>query len=240
MNQKFLWLILVIPLALHAAESAGELRFEIPTLSGFERHAELLEYPGYIGVTLENNDLHPTRSGKMIVKDGGREVQARNAVIRFVGKNGNSYAFEAGLSLGIGKASVTFPVTVNISPLRSGKTIVVAKLPLANLISDEKRARIDAKVRTLANAAAQQRVLDYLDQLAKAAGAGGSAVHEAILVDAFNRSGAPGMAGRDVGDAVPISEQWMLLVTLAIWLILFPLALLVYRLRRRRARPAVQ
>lgn len=231
----------LMPFAPCAAEQQNELKFEIATLPGFERHVSLLEHPGYIAIALENNDLHPTLSGKMVVRHQGREVQVRNGIVRFAGKIGSSYAYKAGVSLGIRKATVTFPVTVDLSALSSGKTIVVAELPLASLISDEKRARIHTKVRTLANPAAQRKILDYLDGLAEATGTRDSAaVREAILVDAYNRSGTPWMAGRDVGDAVPLSEQWMLLVTLAIWFILFPIALIVYRLRRRRARPAAQ
>lgn len=227
----------LLPAAPCAADE-GELRFEIAALPGFQRHVGLLEHPGYIGVALENVDLHPTLSSKLVVRERGREVEAKNLIIRFTGKNAASYAYEAGVSLGIGKTSVTFPVIVDLAALASGKTIVVAKLPLATLLSDEKRERIQTKVRMLANAPAQQKVLDYLDRLAKAAGPGAdpAALHEAILLDAYNRSGGPAMAGRDVGDAVPLSEQWMLIVTLAIWLILFPAGLLVYRLRRRRAR----
>ncbi len=44
--------------------------------------------------------------------------------------------------------------------------------------------------------------------------------------------------GRDVGDAVPLSDQRLLILTLIIWLIVVPVALLVHRLRRRRAKPA--
>ena len=236
------WRLLLLLAAMlpGAAQPANELRFEIPSLPGFERHAHLLERPGYIGVVLENNDLHPTFSSKMLVRDRGREVEVKQAVMRFTGRNAAVYSYEAGVSLGIGKAAITFPVSVDLSALASGKTIVVAQLPLATLIPDEKRERIDTKARMLANVAAQQKVLDYLDRLAKTAGPGDAqALIEAILIDAFNRSGAPGMAGHDVGDAVPLSEQWMLLVTLAIWLIVVPAALLIRRLRRRRARPAV-
>lgn len=222
------------------AQPANELRFEIPTLPGFQRHMHLLERPGYIGVLLENNDLHPTLSGKMLIRDRGREVEVKQAVMRFTGRTGPVYSYEAGVSLGIGRASITFPVTIDVSALASGNAVVVAKLPLATLIPDEKRERIDTKARMLANGAAQQKILDYLDRLAKTAGPGDpQALLDAILLDAYNRSGAPGMAGHDVGDAVPLSEQWMLLVTLAIWLIVVPAVLLIRRLRRRRARPAV-
>jgi hypothetical protein len=231
-------LVLTTPLVSYADEPANELKFEIHTLPGYQKYVGLLEYPGYIGVALENNDLHPTLSSKMTVRQRGRELAAENLFIRFTGRTDSSYAYEAGLSLGIGKTSVTFPVTVDLSGLNSGKTMVVAKLPLATLIPNEMRERIQTKVRTLANLAAQQKVLDYLDERTKTAGsADATALMEAILLDAYNRSDAT-PAG-DVGDAVPLSEQWMLLLTLAIWLIVVPVGLITYRLRRRRAKPVV-
>jgi hypothetical protein len=60
----------------------------------------------------------------------------------------------------------------------------------------------------LANVAAQQKLLDYLDRLAKNAPPGDArAINEAILLDAFNRGGPAAGPGSDVGDAVPISES---------------------------------
>jgi hypothetical protein len=235
---RYLWLAVLLPLASNAAEPGSELSFEIPTLPGYQRYVRLFEHPGYLAVLLENNDLPLTHSSKLIVRERGREVEAKNIVIRFIGRNGTSYNYEAGVTLGIGSASVTVPVVADFSGLAAGKTTVVARLPLATLIPGEKRERIQSKVRTFANAATQQKLLDYLDRLSKTVpGAGFDGLGEAILLDAYNRGGGPALRG-DVGDAVPLSEQWMLILTLAIWFILFPIALIVYRLRRPGAGPA--
>ena len=230
-----LWAALAVPLA--CAADPTQLRFEIKALPGFERHVALLEHPGYVGVALENVGLHPTLSSRLVLSDGGRQVEVKNFVLRFAGKQAAAYAYEAGVALGVGKMNITFPVTVDLSGLASGTAVVAAKLPLANLLSDEKRAALQTKVAMLANAPAQQKLLDYLDRLAKGAApdARPAALHEAILLDAYNRSGGPAsVLARDVGDALPVSEQWMLIVTLFIWFVLFPVGLLVYRLRRRR------
>jgi uncharacterized iron-regulated membrane protein len=40
---------------------------------------------------------------------------------------------------------------------------------------------------------------------------------------------------RDAGDALPLSDQWMLILTLVIWLVVVPALLLWYRRRARRA-----
>lgn len=176
----------------------------------------------------------------MILKDSGREVEARNTVFRFVGREGSVYSYEAGLSLGVrdARSRLTFPVNVDASS--QGKVTVFVKPPLADMLPAELIDRIQVKMRMVANASAQKKVLDYLDQLAKGtpAGAAPGALYEAILLDAYNRSGGPAIAGRDVGDALPLSDEWMLLLTLAIWLIAVPEALVVYRLRGRRGKPA--
>jgi len=57
---------------------------------------------------------------------------------------------------------------------------------------------------------------------------------QAILVDAYNRTAAPMPADvGDVGDALPLSDQWMLILTLVIWLFIVPGIVPWYRVRRR-------
>lgn len=232
-------LAILLALVSAAGQAGNELKFEIAVLPGFQRHVPLLEYPGYIGILLENNDLPPTLSSRMVIRQRGREVAAKNVVIRYKSKQGNSYAYDADVSLGLGKASIGLPVTVDVSALSAGKVVVAADLPLAVLISNEKRHRMQAKVAKLANAAAQRRILGYLDQRWERSAKDPTPLLEAILVDAYNRSGGAGIARQDFGDAVPLSEQWMLLITIAVWFVLLPIALLVRRLRRHRAKPAV-
>ena len=221
-----------------SADSADELRFEIAALAGLARHAALLEHPAYLAIVLENNDLNPILSSKLVIRDHGRELEARNAVFRFVSRNGATYTYEAGVSIGFAEAKsrLTLPVIIDLSSLSSGIATVLVKPPLASLLPAEWGDRIQVKVRMAANAASQKKVLDYLDRLAKAAApdAGLEALFEAVLLDSYNRSGVAGARGQDVGDALPLSEQWMLLLTLAIWLIVVPSALVVYRLRWRR------
>ena len=229
-----LWLAaFLIPIAA-LAQKSDEIRFEIAAVAGLERHVALLERPGYAAVALENNDLSPSVSSKLVIRERGREVEARNATFRYVGRKGERYAYEAGLSVGIGdtRTRLTMPVVVDVSALPAGKLSVVVKPPLAVLLPVDVVDRIQVKMRAVANAAAQQKMIEYLDRVAK----GGDAVtrYEDILLDAYNRGGGPGAAGRDAGDALPLSDQWMLIVSVFIWLVVAPALLLCYRLRWRR------
>lgn len=223
-----------------AAQGSGEIRFEISTVAGLERHLAFLEHPGYLAVALENNDLSPSLSSKLVVRDRGREVEARIAVFRYAGRQGALYNYEAGLAIGLGgaRSTLTFPVIVDLSSLAAGKAVVVVKPPLAALLPSDLSDRIQVKMRMVANAAAQKRIVDYLDGLAKGVpqNAGPAALFERVLLDAYNRGGGLGAAARDAGDALPLSEQWMLILTLLIWAVAVPA---VYFLRlRRRGKPA--
>jgi len=101
--------------------------------------------------------------------------------------------------------------------------------------------RIRLKTRLIANPAAQRQMLEYLNGLADGttASTDNQALIEAILLEAYNKSGGLRMPlGRDVGDAVPLSDQWLLILTLAIWFVVVPVILFVQRRRQARQRPA--
>ncbi len=222
------------------ARAADAIRIEIPVAPALDRYAGLLALPGYFGVALENNGLSPSMSSKLQVKDRGRELEIRNGSLRYEGKKGAIYTYEAAvtLNLGVSKSKLAFPVTIDLEQISSGKVVVTAMPPLANLFPSELTDRIRIKASLIANPATQQKMIEYLDGLTKlvpAGSAGVAALIELILIDAYNKGGGRvAMEGRDAGEAVPLSDQWMLLLTLAIWLLIVPALLLFQRLRARR------
>lgn len=235
------WLLgAAVPLL--AADAPREsIKLEIVTLRGFEKYDALLSQPGYLAIALENNGLSPSLSSKLKVGDGGRSLEIRGAVIGFVGKSGAVYSYEAGIMLGVGESKLTFPVTVDISAIKSGKATVTLSPPLAGMIPMDIIERIRLKVQLIANPSAQKTMLDYLDRLSETrqAAGGGDPFLNAILLDAYSKSGGPaGLGAGDAGDALPISEQWLLILTLVIWLIVVPTVLLVQRFRRNRRQAA--
>lgn len=225
--------------ALPTAEASAEMRLEISALPALQRYAALLAHPGYVAIVLESNGLTPSHSSKLIVRDRGGTVEARGALLRFVGRNGAVYDYELALvALGSSESRLAFPLSVDTSAIDSGRVVVTLRPPLAALIPDEWKERIQVKAQAIASAAAQRKVVDFLDLLAKDTGGDAAALYETILQDAYNRGSAPAGAGRDVGDALPISDQWLLLLTIFIWAVGLLSLLLVRRLRRGSARPA--
>lgn len=222
---------------------ADELRYEITVLQEFQRYTGLFERPGIGAILLESNNLSPSHSSKLIVMEGGKSLEVRFGKVRFVGRKDAHYSYEASIVAGPGGAisALTFPFVLDASGLSSGKAVVTLKPPLASLIPEGLNDRIQTKLRTIANPAAQRQVLDHLNSLSASAAATGGTLHEAILLDSYARSGGPaGGSGGDVGEALPVSDQALLILTVLIWIVAVPAAWW-YRRRSRRpkaARPA--
>jgi hypothetical protein len=215
-----------------AAIAADAVEFDLRAIPALQRYVDLLEHPGYIGVVLQNAGLS-TGQSKLKLGPEGRTAEVRNAQVRYLNKNGTVYNYEAGYLTGVGDTKITFPVAVDVAPLAAGKIKVKVNLPLSSLLPGDIRERIKLKAQVLGDTGAQQKVLKYLQGVSAE-----SNLAEAILLDAYNRSGGPAVPGRDAGDAVPLSDQSMLILTLLIWFVVVPVVLVIRRVRQRRANAA--
>jgi hypothetical protein len=209
------------------AERQGDaIVLKVPALPAAARHLKLFEYPSYLALALENNGFSPSYSSRLIVKSRS-EFEIRNASVRFVGRKGSIFQYEASLKLPLGGGGSTFrvPLEVDVSSLSAGSVVMRVYPPMSSLIPADLIERIESKARSLANDATQRQMLQYLDDVSKnqKAGDGVDAALEKILLDAYNRASTNTSSGRDVGDAEPLAEQYALIATLLIWLTLLPL-----------------
>jgi len=235
MRRALLGALLLACLLAAPARAAEELRFEIAVLPELKRHEALFAVPGYAAIALESNGLSPSLSSKLAVGDGGKSVGIRYGSARFVERKGALYLYQVAITplAGAGGPSVTFPATLDASGLDAGKLVVTLRPPLASLVPADIIERIQIKLRAVAGPGAQRGMVDYLDKLARQGARDGLSLNEAILLDAYEHSaGAAGTMHADVGDALPVSEQWMLIATLLIWLVAVPAAWLLRRRRR--------
>lgn len=224
-----------------AGPAAGDTRdamtLEIPVLPQAQRHVALLEYPPYLVLALDNIGVKLTSSRKITILDA-HSLQYRGAELRYVHRNGSVYSYEASLGWGIG----TLPIEADISGLNKGKISVRVFLPAAKLLPQDLAGRIELKIRSLADLAVQSKMLDYFDDLKKKSGtaSGIDAIFNLILVQAYNNQADIGsFASREPGDAEPLSDQLLLLITLGIWLVIVPIVALGQGLwRKYRRRPA--
>lgn len=226
--------IALLALAHEARSEAAPVLFRVPALPALERHIELLAFPSYLALALENNGVSPGQSSRLIVRDRS-SFEIRGASVRYLARKGPVFRYEGRLNLQVGgaEAAVSVPVEVDTAALAAGTLTVRIYSPLSTLLPQDLLDRIEFKIRSFADAAVQRRMLQYLDDIKKQAPAASlDAMLETILIEAYNRGAPVAAGGRDVGDAEPLSDQWALIATLLIWLAVVP-ALIVLRLRRR-------
>jgi hypothetical protein len=232
-------LVLAMTAPLAGAQDAREgLRFEVDVLPGTKRFIELAAYPAYVAVALQNNGLALSQSGRIFIEDG-RTLRFRSAVVRFVKRDKEVFHYNASIdwSIGIAQSKFELPVTADFSHVEQGRITVTVFPPLAELLPQDFAERIRLKLKSLATPAVQQRMLDYFDDLAKSGGGALDlpAMFERILIQAYNLPVvAPGLSGvREPGDAEPLSDQALFIVSVLIWIVA-PLAILGRRWWRGR------
>jgi len=240
--------LLIIPILLTPGWAQAEkkppnaLQFVIPVVPGVERHLELLAYPPYLVVALENNGITPSNLSRVMIVDG-HTVQFKNAFLRFHEKKGPRFIYQAKIELEIGNVKTGFNLRAEVDTselLKQGKVIVRVYTPLAKFLPEPLIDKIRLKIESLTGEAVQKKMLFYFDDLEKRRpqGSGIFGTLELILIQGYNTGSSARLGeGREPGDAEPFSEQILFLATLAIWFIVVPLvALLIYLWRKSKRR----
>ncbi len=216
---------------------SSDIRIVLPVNPQFRLHEQLLSYPGYLALALENAGLSPSSSSRLAVGAGGLSAGIRIASLRMMEQRGATYVYEASINAGIAgiESAVRFPVTLDISNLESGSVALALAPPLASFVPQEMVDRIKFKLGLIANPSAQEGFLRYLSKIQSGVSASTvSAVHIAILEDAYLRSGRNSVSNAvDCGDAVPLSDQWLFFLTMLIWFLAMPALLFRIHVRKQ-------
>lgn len=225
-----------------AVAQRDAVSFELEVLPAAKRCVELAAYPSYLAVALKNNGFSPSDSGLLILKDG-RSLRFKNAELTFIKQHKGVFHYKTTIewSYAIGQYKVDVPVQADFSKMGDGKVLVSAFPPLGQLLPEGLTDRLRLKVQSLAAPAAQKRMLEYLDGLpgSKDSRMDTARMFERIMFDSHNLAVvAPGLSGaREPGDAEPLADQWMLLTTLAFWLVIVPgffVARAAWKMRKAR------
>ena len=246
-NRSTLWvwmstlLIIAMLLAPGWAEAKknlpNALQFVIPILPEAERYLDLLAYPPYLAVALENNGITPSNLSRVTVVDG-HTAQFKNAFLRFSEKKGPLFIYQGKMELEIANVKTGFNLhtEVDTSEIKKGTVTVRIYTPLAKLLPKPLVDKIEKKIQSLTGEGVQKKMFAYLDDLEKRRpqGSGTAGTLELILIQGYNAI-SPGKSGegREPGDAESFSDQILFLATLAIWFIVVPLAALSFYLWRK-------
>ena len=221
----------------------ARIEVQIPVRPEFAKYIDLLAAPSYVLIALDNIKASPLSGGRVTIQDaasfGYRIIEAR-----FAGSRGTVYRYEGKLewNLAVTTAALSAAMELDIASLAEGRVSVRVLFPLAGILPSELTERIRGKLAMMGDAGRQDRLLAYLSDLSKRAETARPpkpSLFELILVDAHNQSMALGDTVREPGDAEPLSDQAMLLATLAIWLVAVPAVVVLRRrwlARRAKAR----
>jgi len=225
-----------------AVAQRDAVSFELEVLPAAKRYIELAAYPSYLAIALKNNGFSPSDSGLLILKDG-HSFRFKNAELAFVKQDKGVFHYKTTIewSYAIGQYKVNVPVQADFSKIVDGKVLISTFPPLGQLLPEGLTDRLRLKVQSLAAPAAQRRMLEYLDGLpgSQDSRMDTARMFERIMLDSHNLAAvAPGLSGaREPGDAEPLADQWMLLTTLAIWLVIVPgffVARAAWKMRKAR------
>ena len=222
-----------------ASPKEDAFQIEIPIVQGAKKYLDLLEYPAYLVVALENNGIKTSNMGRPTLIDE-HTVQLKSAMLRFTEKKGAVYAYKTSIEWDIPLQHLKFevPVEIDTSSVSKGKIKVSIFLPLANLFPDALVERIRMKTQILSGPEVQKRMLGYFDDLSKKTdpASGLQGLFSKIMLQSYS---APVDVGgvcspREPGDAESLSDQAYLLATLVIWLLIGPASIAAFIFWRNR------
>jgi hypothetical protein len=146
------------------ARSDNTLEYTIPVISGLERYIEMLEYPPYLALAIDNSGIRVGTGGLEVVDK--HTLQIKYLSLNFVKKVGEVYAYNIEPALGLSLESVGLNIKVEIdcSQLRNGLVTVRIHMFRIDFFLSSVRNMIDYKI-GLANQDNQEIILKYLDGL---------------------------------------------------------------------------
>ncbi|OIQ74631.1 hypothetical protein GALL_437140 [mine drainage metagenome] len=216
-----------------ATSKEGALQFEIPMVQGTEKYLELLAFPSYLVVALENNGIKTSNMGRPTLIDE-RTVQFKSAILHFAEKKGTVYSYKGSLEWDIPLKHLKFevPVEIDTASISKGTIQVNVFVPLAKLFPDTLVERIRMKIQSLSGPEVQKQMTAYFDDISKKSESmsGLQGMFAKIMLQSYSAPAESygACVTHEPGDAESLSDQIYLLVTLAIWLIVVPVTIVTF------------
>ena len=213
-----------------SSNTPNAMTFEIAVLPEARRHIGMFEYPPYLALALGNVGVELTSSGRITILDANGLLNAnglkyKSAALRYIQRKGPVYSYDANIEwdIGIAQTSIKLLIEIDISGLDKGKVNLRVFFPHAKRVPQELINRVEHKLQSLADINLQKRMLDYFDSLRQKhkPESGVEGTLNLILVQAYNRQPASigNVVTREPGNTESWPDQFLLLITFAIWLV---------------------
>ena len=212
---------------LYAEEAPADLKFEIKIVENASGFIELLQYPSYLAVALENSGIRSTNAGRILLVDR-ENIQFRNVSVRFLEKKGLIYRYTSHIQWDISMTQLTLDIPFEVDLRKLDEKIVeVSFYPKGSaLLPDALVQKMQMKIQAIASQEAQQAIINYLQKISNKNKRGIDGMLETILIDSYNLPVVSYGDGRkEFGDAEPLKDQYYLLGTILIWFLFLPITI---------------
>ena len=160
----FVSVIVIACQSIAMARSDNTLEYTIPVLRGLERYTEMLEYPPYLAIAIDNRGIR-IGSSRLVVVDK-HTLRINYLRLSFVKKDGEVYTYniEPALGLSLESIGLNLKVEIDCSQLRNGFVTLRIYMFRIDFFLSSVKYMIDYKI-GLASIDNQKLILKWLDGL---------------------------------------------------------------------------
>lgn len=167
----------------------GVLLYNIPVVSEAGRFIDILEYPTYVAIALQNNGIRVAELYE--VKIGNyRNFAIKGTEFNFIKRDGGNFYYQVQLGRNIASRMLLpmVDVAVNTSELSNGIVVFRVASPIVNVLPESVKDIIKGKINDLASVDNQKKVLKYFEKLSNSGFRDNEIqnIVDGIMVDAYN------------------------------------------------------
>lgn len=182
--------ILAFPNAIWASDKeGGALQYQITVIAGAERFVDILEYPTYLAIALQNKAFRVADLYEVKIKDY-QTFESKGTELKFIKRTGDKffYQIKLGWSIIYGKALPSLTMVVDASELRNKVVTVTISSSFVKYLPENVRERISAKIQKISSEDKQLEILKYFNELSRASYRHNElqGILSGIMIDAYN------------------------------------------------------
>lgn len=228
--------VLFIGLGARADASSEPLKFNVSIDPEFSAYLDsLLTAPAYAVIALENSGFQLSISTPPIL-ESRTHFQVGPAKVKFLERIDKIFHYSIDLALPLG-LEIGILVDFDTSEITNGRLIINASQALLSLIPEELILRVQTKLEFLTSPLAQKKLISYIDNLNtnnSTEPLATSKLFDQFAFDLYNHFGRSSVTTVDsVASETTIiryySEKLSYFLAILIWIVGFPLYLLVLR-----------
>jgi hypothetical protein len=183
-----LWCMLPVSNTIGASDKGdGILRYNIPVVTGAERFVDILEYPAYLAISLQNSGIVFSLAYEVKIKDH-QTFEIKGTEFKFIKKDGKIFFYQIKLLGVMGNVVPIVDMIVDVSTIHNGVITLSLSSPVVKILPMSIIDRIKGTVFKMSNEYNQKTILEYYNKLSSASYRRNKmqGILEGIMIDAYN------------------------------------------------------